>query len=237
MSTSLPSSSLSQDGSQAAQAAQVATPEALASAPPARRRRRWWGRLAAMLGLGGLWTMIHSTGYFSALGGTPEGERLARMQGSAQFQGGRFINPSLREQVDLLSASGPVEGQQHVFWRWLLGKEQRTPDRDLPVVARTAASFGALPASGLQVTWLGHSTLIIEIDGHRMLAGSHQILMVEVGGLQSIEQGGPGTLPFMKSLDFLQGFAGSRGDVLHPSIGAMVEDGRATERRRGTLLI
>lgn len=167
MSTSLPSSSLSHDGDRAAQAAQVAmTP---ASPPPAKRRRRWGLRLAAMLGLGGLWTMIHSTGYFSALGGTPEGERLARMQKSAQFQGGRFINPSLRAQVDLLSASGPVEGQPHVFWRWLRGKEQRTPDRALPVVTRTAASFGAPPASGLQVTWLGHSTLLIEIDGQRIL--------------------------------------------------------------------
>jgi L-ascorbate metabolism protein UlaG (beta-lactamase superfamily) len=162
---SLPSSSLdlSHDGKQAAQVANGA-----ASRPPAKRRRRWLRRLAAMLGLGGLWTMIHSTGYFSALGGTPEGERLARMQGSTQFQGGRFINPSLREQVDLLSASGPVEGQPHVFWRWLLGKEQRTPDRELPVVTRTGASFG-VPASGLQVTWLGHSTLIVEIDGHRIL--------------------------------------------------------------------
>jgi L-ascorbate metabolism protein UlaG (beta-lactamase superfamily) len=167
MSMSLPSSS-SQDATPTAQVAEVAIVDA-APPPARRRRRRWWGRLAAMLGLGGLWTMIHSTGYFSALGGTPEGARLVRMQGSAQFQEGRFINPWMREQMDLMSVAAAPEGQPHVFWRWLLGKEQRTPDRELPLVKRTQASFGAPPASGLQVTWLGHSTLIIEIDGHRIL--------------------------------------------------------------------
>jgi L-ascorbate metabolism protein UlaG (beta-lactamase superfamily) len=166
MSTSLPSSSQdpSQDAQQAAQVALTGT-----ARPPARRRRRWLRRLAAMLGLGSLWTMIHSTGYFSALGGTPEGERLARMQGSGQFQGGRFFNPWLGGPIDLMPGSAAADGQPHVFWRWLRGKEQRSPDRELPVVTRTAASFGAPPASGLQVTWLGHSTLIIEIDGHRIL--------------------------------------------------------------------
>lgn len=138
-----------------------------APAAPARRRRWRWRRLAAVLGLGGLWTMIHSTGYFSAFGGTPAGQRLARMQGSPQFRNGVFVNPSLSEQISLMPPTPP--GQRHVFWRWLLGKEQRSPDRALPLVTRTRASLGAPPASGLQVTWLGHSTLLIDIDGRRVL--------------------------------------------------------------------
>lgn len=172
LSSSSSSSGSSDSSSHAAQAAQAVLAvqvDAPPPAAPARRRRRWsWRKLAAMLGLGGLWTMIHSTGYFSALGGTPEGQRLERMQTSAQFRDGHFFNPSLRDQIDLMPVSTP-EGQPHVFWRWLLGKEQRSPDRALPLVTRTRASFGPPPASGLQVTWLGHSTLLIDIDGRRIL--------------------------------------------------------------------
>jgi L-ascorbate metabolism protein UlaG (beta-lactamase superfamily) len=167
MSIALSSSSSSDSSPHAAQAADLVQVEAPPA--PARRRRWWsWGKLAAMLGLGGLWTLIHSTGYFSALGGTPEGQRLARMQTSAQFREGTFFNPSLRDPIDLMSVSTP-EGQPHVFWRWLLGKEQRSPDRELPLVTRTPDSFGPPAASGLSVTWLGHSTLLIDIDGRRIL--------------------------------------------------------------------
>jgi L-ascorbate metabolism protein UlaG (beta-lactamase superfamily) len=166
-SASSDSSPQSSDAAQAAHLVQVDAPPV-----PARRRRirrGWsWGRLAAMLGLGGLWTMIHSTGYFSALGGTPEGQRLARMQTSAQFREGSFFNPSLRDAIGLASVSTP-EGQPHVFWRWLLGKEQRSPEQALPLVTRTRDSFAPPPASGLAVTWLGHSTLLIDIDGRRIL--------------------------------------------------------------------
>lgn len=167
--SSASSASPSEPSPHAAQAAHLVEVEGPGPAPVRRRRWRWsWRRLAAMLGLGGLWTMIHSTGYFSALGGTPEGERLARMQTSAQFREGSFFNPSLRHSIDLASVSTP-EGQPSVFWRWLLGKEQRSPDRALPLVTRTRDSFGPPPASGLAVTWLGHSTLLIDIDGRRIL--------------------------------------------------------------------
>jgi L-ascorbate metabolism protein UlaG (beta-lactamase superfamily) len=167
----VPPSSSSLDSSQDAAAPQVARiVQVDAPATPARRRRRWrWRSLAAVLGLGGLWTMIHSTGYFSALGGTPAGQRLARMQGSPRFHDGQFINPSLREQISLTAMSAAPEGQPHVFWRWLLGKEQRSPARALLLMTRTRDSFGTPPASGLQVTWLGHSTLLIDIDGRRIL--------------------------------------------------------------------
>ena len=59
------------------------------------------------------------------------------------------------------------------LWRTLrrqfFGKEQRVPPGPLPVVALTRASFDAPPASGLRVSWLGHSTTLIELDGYRVL--------------------------------------------------------------------
>ena len=37
----------------------------------------------------------------------------------------------------------------------------------VPVIARSAADFRTPPASGLRVTWLGHSTTLLEIEGLR----------------------------------------------------------------------
>src|SRR3954467_1247538 len=46
--------------------------------------------------------------------------------------------------------------------------EARVPSSPLPLVDPVAVWAGR-PASGLRVTWLGHSTLLIEIDGARFL--------------------------------------------------------------------
>jgi L-ascorbate metabolism protein UlaG (beta-lactamase superfamily) len=39
----------------------------------------------------------------------------------------------------------------------------------MPVVRLTRADFERAPASGLRATWLGHSTVLVEIDGARIL--------------------------------------------------------------------
>jgi L-ascorbate metabolism protein UlaG (beta-lactamase superfamily) len=49
------------------------------------------------------------------------------------------------------------------------GSAYRFPDAPLPVLRRSAADYRTPPASGLRVTWLGHSTLLLEIDGRRVL--------------------------------------------------------------------
>ena len=38
-----------------------------------------------------------------------------------------------------------------------------------PTVSVDPARFATPPPSGLRVTWLGHSTILLEIDGHRFL--------------------------------------------------------------------
>jgi L-ascorbate metabolism protein UlaG (beta-lactamase superfamily) len=45
----------------------------------------------------------------------------------------------------------------------------RVPAAPLPVVEGDASRFETPPESGLRLTWLGHSTVVIEIDGHRFL--------------------------------------------------------------------
>src|SRR5258708_8075998 len=96
---------------------------------------------------------------FGALGGSPDPARLRRW---AEFAGDRFRNP---EPTSLMPAGR---------WAWALkegffGKEMREPICPLPMVTDAAVRLGTPPASGLRVTWLGHSTTIIEIDGARVL--------------------------------------------------------------------
>ena len=90
-------------------------------------------------------------------GGTPEGERLDRMRRSPQWQGGRFRNP---EPASMGAPAGAA-------WEWLTGgSDHRRPDV-VPTVARRGADFAA--TQDLRATWLGHSTALLEVEGHRLL--------------------------------------------------------------------
>ncbi len=100
-----------------------------------------------------------TTGHFSAFGGTPD---RARLRASPQFVDGQFKNP---DPTALMAPS-------RWFWalkEWLFGGEMRAPVCPLPVVTDTAARLATPAASGLRVTWLGHSTTLVEIDGAAVL--------------------------------------------------------------------
>ena len=51
---------------------------------------------------------------------------------------------------------------------FLCGGERRVPRGPLPSV-NPLETWAKVPASGLRATWLGHSTVLIEIDGVRVL--------------------------------------------------------------------
>ncbi|GGG31320.1 MBL fold metallo-hydrolase [Hymenobacter glacieicola] len=54
--------------------------------------------------------------------------------------------------------------------RWLLGKEEREPRRSLgPFRADAGALQEPVPPAALRVTWLGHSSTLLELDGKRFL--------------------------------------------------------------------
>jgi L-ascorbate metabolism protein UlaG (beta-lactamase superfamily) len=116
--------------------------------------------LAVLVGLavaaaGGLWLVARE-----ALGGRVEGARLARVERSPQWRDGAFRNR--RPRVD-----GPFSRMLTEFL--FGGSDHRSPDAAMPVVARTVADYLTPPASGLRVTWFGHSTVLLEIDGQRVL--------------------------------------------------------------------
>jgi hypothetical protein len=54
-------------------------------------------------------------------------------------------------------------------WDFLFGGNDRTPVRDLPVSTVDMAPFTNKNYGHLSVTWLGHSSLMINIDGYRVL--------------------------------------------------------------------
>jgi L-ascorbate metabolism protein UlaG (beta-lactamase superfamily) len=126
-----------------------------------RRLRRLLGLLAALLVALMVLTWI-STDHFRAFGGAPAGERLARMRASPEWVDGKFRNA----EPTALMAPGDYGG---AFRHWAFGDEMRVPTCPLPLVTDTAARVAAPPASGLRVTWLGHSTTLVELDGARIL--------------------------------------------------------------------
>ena len=98
-----------------------------------------------------------------SLGKKPQGLRLERMQASPLWAGSGFRNqhpilPGLRDP----NASMPSLSE------FLCGGPRRVPRGPLPSVDPREA-WRRPPASGLRATWLGHSTVLIEIDGWRVL--------------------------------------------------------------------
>jgi L-ascorbate metabolism protein UlaG (beta-lactamase superfamily) len=86
------------------------------------------------------------------------GDRLARMQQSPEWRGDRFANPQAMW-------SDMRDALLHAF----AGGPNVEPTEPVPVVHTDPAALAVAPASGLRVTWFGHSSSLIEIDGTRLL--------------------------------------------------------------------
>ncbi|MBT8470252.1 MAG: MBL fold metallo-hydrolase, partial [Deltaproteobacteria bacterium] len=90
------------------------------------------------------------------------GLRLERIQASPRFFDGFFRNTS---GVGLSLKKG---SSFPVMREFLFGGSRRVPIAPLPSLSPLDA--WAMPAeTGLRATWLGHSTLLLEIDGVRVL--------------------------------------------------------------------
>ncbi len=133
------------------------------------RPRFAFGRTARVVGVGALAAagaaavaFARSTEWLRAFGGAPAGGRLARMRSSAQWKDGRFRN---RVPTETVAPSRILE----TLRLQVGGEEVRYPTRPIPVVRRSRAEFDRPPATGLRVTWLGHATALVEIDGARIL--------------------------------------------------------------------
>src|SRR5262249_32506330 len=98
-----------------------------------------------------------------ALGKKPDGVRLERIRSSPRWYGDGFRNvhpilPHLRDPT----AEPPSLSD------FLCDGERRVPGGPLPLID-PRRGWSTVPSTGLRVTWLGHSTVLIEIDSYRVL--------------------------------------------------------------------
>ncbi len=107
------------------------------------------GTLAFTAGLADAWT---------GLGRRPDAERRKRFERSPQWRDGRFRNPQ------------PIWNDfPRAIRAALKPSPYASPAQPVPVARIDPAVLKAAPESGLRITWLGHSTTLIEIDGVRVL--------------------------------------------------------------------
>ncbi len=125
-------------------------------------KRSMWSRLARFARWTGVALVVAASAAtvssWKAMGQRPSGERLARMQRSPQWKDGRFVNPQPLVN-DMLGAVGGALGSSPFT----------SPKEPVPVAPLDPRTLKEPPASGLRVTWLGHSTFYLEIEGHRVL--------------------------------------------------------------------
>jgi len=117
----------------------------------------WWGLgwLAAALVV---LVSVLAMSAWRGLGKAADGARLARMQRSPQWRDGHFDNPQPLVNDVLGMFSGMLHASTHL-----------APAQPIAVQPRAADALAQPPATGLRVTWLGHASLLIELDGARVL--------------------------------------------------------------------
>lgn len=99
-----------------------------------------------------------------SFGAEPTGERLARIRRSPHFADGVFQNPEEARR----GPSGSTADLMKVYFE-REARARRAPSGVIPVHPTAVADLARPAASGLRITWLGHSSVLAEIDGVRIL--------------------------------------------------------------------
>lgn len=101
------------------------------------------------------WLTRAARGVLPALGGKPD---LESLRVSPQFRAGAFHNAAPPRQV-------PAGTRKETLRELLAGGRRRRPSGPVPLVP----SEGPAPDRGAYVTWFGHASSLIELDGTRVL--------------------------------------------------------------------
>ncbi|OHU98484.1 hypothetical protein BKN37_20645 [Mycobacterium talmoniae] len=113
----------------------------------------------ATLAAGG-WALRALHGAPAALGAAPAAIR-AVAERSPNYRDGVFVNTDPASMINL------DREQQRLILRELIGG--RAASRPAAPIPLATPGDGRQPAGGLAVTWLGHATALVEIDGYRVL--------------------------------------------------------------------
>ena len=128
-------------------------------------QRRWWRRIlrgfSVVLGiLGALFACA-----YPEIGRAPTGDHLDRLSKSPNYdaKAKRFVN---RRQLAYDDARKGLTMGEFLKAAWF-GKQMRSPDRKLPQSKVDLDAF--LASDRLAYIWLGHSTILLRIDGKTIL--------------------------------------------------------------------
>jgi L-ascorbate metabolism protein UlaG (beta-lactamase superfamily) len=98
----------------------------------------------------------------SVFGARARGARLERVRASPRFKDGQFRNTASGRGPGLKGNPLPMLGE------FFFGGAERIPSGPLPV-HNPQPAWARRAETGLRVTWLGHSTLLLELDGFKVL--------------------------------------------------------------------
>ena len=84
---------------------------------------------------------------------------MERIKRSPQWVEKTFTNPLKEEKIAFASN----------LWRWLRGVDHSKPESPIDTAKPRHSELSKHPVSGLRLTWLGHSTFLVELDGVRIL--------------------------------------------------------------------
>ena len=86
----------------------------------------------------------------------------SNIEASPEYKDGRFNNMENTLNMSFTEYFSTT-------WEFLFSKNNRTPDTELPVKPVDLTHFNNRDSGRLNVTWLGHSSLMINIDGYKIL--------------------------------------------------------------------
>jgi L-ascorbate metabolism protein UlaG (beta-lactamase superfamily) len=111
--------------------------------------------------LAGSWALRALHGAPAALGASPA-EIQAVAQRSPNYQDGLFVNVDPASSINL-----DREEQRQIIWELIGSRGTSRPPGPIPLATPAPVDAAAAP---LAVSWYGHSTAMIEVDGYRVLA-------------------------------------------------------------------
>ena len=97
------------------------------------------------------------------IGGVPSGETLERMKAAENFRFGKFQN-AVPTKMNMKSGK-----MLKVMWEFMRGDDAREPKETINVTKFEKSNFEKLDISQIFLSWFGHSTVLIRVDGKTFL--------------------------------------------------------------------